>query len=145
MHTLQDWQAEVNFQSDKPEERSFVPRWIVEGCAEYLAVQAGATRGFVDADKERALVTAVAKATAEPLRTFETGGQAEFLGGSGDSYIIGWLGCDRLAQIHGPDRVLHGFWLAMARDRDWARAFTETFGLAPGEFYAGFESYRAGL
>jgi hypothetical protein len=145
VHTVQDWQAEVNFQSDKPQERSFVPRWMVEGCAEYLSVQAGATRRFVDPEEERALVVAVAKTTAEPLRTFETGGQAEFLGGSGDSYIIGWLGCERLAQIRGQDAVLHGFWLAMARDRDWARAFAETFGLSPADFYAGFETYRAML
>ena len=145
VHTVQDWEAEVNFQSKQPAERSFVPRWMVEGCAEYLAVQAGAKRSFAEPDDERAYVVAAAKATAAPLRTFETGGQAEFLGGSGDAYTVGWLGCERLSQVRGADAVLHGFWLAMARDRDWARAFTDSFGMAPADFYAAFERYRATL
>jgi hypothetical protein len=143
-HTLQEWQAEVRFQSTVASERSFVPRWLVEGCAEYIAVQAGAARGFVDAARERAFVVAEVRRTTEPLTDFESGGQAEFLGGSGAAYTAGWLGCERLA-AHGTDDVTHRFWLAMAKARDWTVAFTDTFGRSPAAFYTDFERYRATL
>lgn len=144
-HTLQEWQAEVRFQSAAPAERSFMPRWLVEGCAEYLAIQAGGRRGFVDAARDREIVVAQARDATEPLASFETGGEAEFLGGSGAAYTVGWLGCERLALTHGADAVTRRFWVAMAKARDWTRAFTDTFGMAPDAFYADFEHYRATL
>jgi hypothetical protein len=144
-HTLQEWQAEVRFQSQDPAERSFVPRWMVEGCAEYLAVKAGARRGFVDEKLERNFVLQRAAGAEEPLSTLETAGQAGFIGGSGAAYTIGWLGCERLATTRSEDAVAHGFWLSMAKLRDWQKAFAETFGVAPAAFYRDFEAYRATL
>lgn len=145
VHTLQEWQTEVRFQSTLPNERSFVPRWLVEGCAEHLAVKAGAKRGFVDEATYRTLVVAEARTSSEPLQAFETRGEAEFLGGHGEAYTVGWLACERLASTHGQDSVLHGFWLAMASARDWQKAFTSSFGVAPAAFYADFERYRGTL
>ena len=142
-HTLQDWQAEVRFQSEAPGERSFVPRWMVEGCAEYLAVKAGARRGFVDETSEREYVLGEAALSDQPLSAFETKGQAEFAGGMGEAYTVGWLGCERLATTKGEDAVAHRFWLSMAKLRDWQRAFADAFGLTPTEFYRNFETYRA--
>lgn len=144
-HTLQDWQAEVRFQSEEPGERSFVPRWMVEGCAEYLAVKAGARRGFVDEKPEREYVLGEAAVSGEPLHAFETRGQAEFAGGLGEAYTVGWLGCERLATTFGEDAVAHRFWLSMAKLRDWQKAFSDAFGVTPGEFYREFEAYRATL
>ena len=135
VHTVQDWEAEIRFQSEAPNERSFVPRWLVEGCAEYISVQAGAKRGFVDADEERAYVLSQVQGSKTTLESLESGGEASFLGGSGEAYTVGWLGCERLAARSGIDKVLHGFWLTMAKTRDWRQAFTETFGLTPAAFY----------
>ncbi len=143
-HTLQDWQAQVRFQSEAPGERSFVPRWLVEGCAEYLAVKAGARRGFVDETSERDYVVGEAALTDEPLAAFETRGRADFVRGTGgEAYTVGWLGCERLATTKGEDAVAHRFWLSMATHRDWQKAFADAFGLTPAEFYRDFETYRA--
>lgn len=142
-HTAQDWQAEIRFQSEAPDERSFVPRWLVEGCAEYVAVQAGARRGFVDQGEERALAVARARRSDAPLEAIERGGQAGFLGGEGEAYTLGWLGCERLALRSGPDAVMHRFWLAMAERRDWRQAFADAFGQTPDAFYDDFRTFRA--
>lgn len=144
-HTLQEWQAEVRFQSQDPAERSFVPRWMVEGCAQYLAVKAGARRGFVDEELERDVVLYRAAGTDERLAALETAGQAGFAGGTGAAYTVGWLGCERLATTRGEDAVAHRFWLAMAQHRDWTKAFADTFGRTPADFYRDFEVYRATL
>jgi hypothetical protein len=144
-HTLQEWQAEVRFQSQDREERSFVPRWMVEGCAEFLAVKAGARRGFVDEELERDIVLYRAADSDEPLAALETAGQAGFIGGSGAAYTVGWLGCERLALTRGEEAVAHGFWLAMAKQRDWKKSFADAFGTTPADFYRDFEAYRATL
>lgn len=144
-HTLQDWQAEVRFQSEEPAERSFVPRWMVEGCAEYMAVKAGARRGFVDERSERDYVLGEAALSEEPLSAFETRGQPSFLGGGSEAYTVGWLGCVRLATTRSEDAVSHRFWLAMAKLRDWQKALADAFGVTPAEFYRDFEDYRATL
>ena len=86
-----------------------------------------------------------ARGSTEPLTTFETKGEAGFLGGSGAAYTVGWLGCERLAVARGPDAVTRQFWLDMAKVRDWNRAFTDTFGMTPSAFYADFEHFRATL
>jgi len=136
-HTLQVWLAGVPIQSEAPGERSFVPRWMIEGCAEYLAVQAGATRGFVDADRQRAIIVAQAERHGGvALSSLESGGEAGFLGGSGAAYTLGWLGCERLAAAHGRDSVARQFWVSMASTRDWQQAFHDTFGVTPATFYA---------
>lgn len=145
VHTLQDWLAEVRFQSKTPAERSFVPRWLVEGCAEYLAVRTGAARGFIDEPRQRATVVARARVGTEPLSAFETSGEADFLGGSGEAYTVGWLGCERLALARGAEAVSREFWLSMAANRDWQRAFSDAFGVTPAAFYADFDRYRATL
>lgn len=146
VHTLQVWLAEVRFQSEEPDERSFVPRWLVEGCAEYLAVQAGAKRGFIDADRQRANTVSRARlAGGVPLAALETAGEAGFLGGSGDAYTLGWLGCERLATAHGQQAVTRDFWVALAAKRDWQQAFVDAFGVTPATFYAGFDAFRASL
>ena len=144
-HTAQDWQAEVHFQSAAPSERSFVPRWLVEGCAEYLAVQAGARRGLVDAARERASVVTQAKKAGSSLADLESGGMAEFLGGSGEAYTLGWLGCERLATARGQDSVAHQFWLSMAKLRDWQPAFAQAFGVPVAAFYRDFDAFLATL
>jgi len=146
VHTLQEWLAEVQFQSEDPAARSFVPRWMVEGCAEYLAVQAGAKRGFLDADRQRAITVFRARRGAgAALSTLETAGQAGFLGGSGEAYTLGWLACERLATAHGPDSVTRRFWVAMASKRDWQAAFVDAFGVSPAAFYADFDAFQATL
>ena len=145
VHTLQTWQAEIRFQSTEPQERSFMPRWIVEGCAEYLAVRAGAARGWVEQAKQRELVVSRAKDAAEPLEAFETAGQARFRGGAGEAYTVGWLACERLASTSGHAAVAHGFWLSLAKLRDWRPAFAEALGQTPESFYPAFETYRATL
>jgi len=145
VHTLQGWLAEVRFQSEEPGDRSFVPRWLVEGCAEYLAVRAGARRGFVDEARQRAIIVFLAKKNASPLSTVEAAGEAGFLGGTGGAYTLGWLACERLATVQGPDSVTRGFWLSLASKRDWQRAFVDTFGVSPSTFYADFDAYRATL
>ncbi len=144
-HTAQGWQAEVEFQSVAPAERSFVPRWLVEGCAEYVAVEAVAKRGFLDAAEERAYVVADAAGATERLADLDTGGEAEFLGGSGDAYTLGWLACERLATSRGLDAVGHDFWLSMAKLRDWRPAFTQAFGVSAEAFYRDFDAYVATL
>ncbi len=144
-HTVQTWQAEVRFQSEEPAERSFVPRWIVEGCAEYLAIKTGGRRGFSDAKLERAYVLGEAAQTQEPLSAFETRGQAGFIGGGSEAYTVGWLGCERLDTSFGEEAVAHRFWLSMAKQRDWQKAFSEAFGITPAAFYKDFEAWRATL
>lgn len=145
LHTLQQWLAEVRFQSKTPAERSFVPRWLVEGCAEYLAVRAGAGRGFIDESRQRAIVVDRARRGTDPLSAFETKGEAGFQGGTGEAYTVGWLGCERLALTRGPDAVTRQFWVSMAATRDWELAFTDAFGVTPAAFYADFDLYRATL
>lgn len=146
VHTLQAWLAEVRFQSELPDERSFVPRWMSEGCAEYLAVQAGARRGFVDAGRQRANTVARARrAAGVSLAALETAGEAGFLGGTGDAYTLGWLGCERLAAAHGEKAVTRDFWVALAAKRDWQQAFVDAFGVTSATFYTDFEVFKAGL
>jgi len=135
----------VRFQSQAPNERSFVPRWLVEGCAEYLAVQAGGKRGFADPSRERAAVVARARQTGVLLEDLETGGQAEFLGGNGEAYTLGWLGCERLAAASGQDSVAHQFWRSMATIRDWRPAFAQAFGVSASAFYGDFNAFLATL
>lgn len=144
-HTLQNWQAEIRFQSEEPNERSFIPRWLVEGCAEYVSVQAGAKRGFLDPQEERDIVVFRARQSDATLEALERGGQAGFLGGEGEAYTVGWLACERLAQRNGLDSVAHRFWLAMAKQRDWKRAFVDAFGETPAAFYDSFRTFRAAL
>lgn len=145
VHTLQYWQSEVTFQSGAPQARFFMPRWIVEGCAEYLAVKDTARRRLIDERKVREVVVTRAKMSAEPLDAIETGGKASVLGGEGEAYTLGWLGCERLAQSSGEDAVAHRFWLAFARLREWKAAFADAFGRTPADFYADFEAFRATL
>lgn len=146
VHTLQEWLAEVRLQSAQPGDRSFVPRWLVEGCAEYLAVRAGARRGFVDEDRQRAITLFLARRVAgERLSTLETAGEAGFLGGSGGAYTLGWLACERLATAHGPESVTRRFWASLASKRDWKEAFADTFGVTPAAFYADFDAFQATL
>ena len=145
VHTLQDWQAQLRFQSREPQERSFVPRWLVEGCAEYLAIRAGAARGFVDQARQREGVVVRAKESAEPLEAFETAGEARFRGGAGEAYTVGWLACERLASTRGHDAVAHGFWRSLAKLRDWRPAFAEAFGETPESFYPAFAAFRSTL
>lgn len=144
-HTAQGWQAEVEFQSAMPNERSFVPRWLVEGCAEYMAVQAVARRGVVDAAELRRIIVAQAGGPKERLADLETGGEAEFLGGSGNAYTLGWLACERLATSRGEESVAHQFWLSMAKLRDWKPAFAQAFGVSAETFYRDFDAYAATL
>lgn len=146
VHTVQVWLAEVRFQSEEPSQRSFVPRWMVEGCAEYLAVQAGSQRGFLDDDRQRALIVLLAKRSAGiSLSSVESAGEAGFLGGSGAAYTLGWLGCERLATARGLDAVTRQFWVSLASTRDWQRSFLDTFGVTPASFYADFDAFRATL
>ncbi len=136
-HTLQVWLAGVPIQSEGPGQRSFVPRWMIEGCAEYLAVQAGAARGFVDPDRQRAvIVNRAGRTQGVSLSSLESGGEAGFLGGSGAAYTLGWLGCERLAIRSGVESVTRTFWVSMASTRDWQQAFVDTFGVTPAAFYA---------
>jgi len=144
-HTLQHWQAEVAFQSTVPAERSFIPRWLIEGCAEYLAVRTGVRRRLVDGAGARAVIVERAKASDEPLEAVETAGEASFLGGTGNAYTLGWLACERLAAAKGEDAVAHGFWLAFAKQREWHAAFADAFGLTPAAFYADFATFRTTL
>jgi hypothetical protein len=146
-HSAQFWKAEIRFQSDEPAERSFMPRWIVEGCAEYLAVTAAGRRGMIDEGRQRTAVVARAKRSTEPLEAIEIGGEAAFLGGEGqgEAYTLGWLGCERLAAQKGEDTVAHAFWQSFAKQRDWQKAFTESFGVTPVAFYADFAAFRATL
>ncbi len=144
-HSAQMWQADIRFQSKAPDERSFVPRWMVEGCAEYLAVTAAGRRRMIDDGRQRTAVVARARRSAEPLEAIETGGEASFLGGEGEAYTLGWLGCERLAAASGEDAVAHRFWLSFAKLRDWRAAFTDAFGVTPARFYTDFEAFRATL
>ena len=145
MHTVQEWEAQIRFQSKAAGERSFIPRWLIEGCAEYVSVQAGARRGFIDPQEEREIVVSRARKSDVPLEAAETGGQPGFLGGAGEAYTLGWLACERLAQRNGMDAVNHRFWLAMAERRDWRAAFADAFGETPAAFYESFRAFRASL
>ena len=144
-HTLQQWQADIRFQSSAPEERSFVPRWIVDGCAEYLAAEAAGRRHPVDEGRARASFVAQVKTSTEPLQGLETAGEASFRGSSGEAYTVGWLGCEHLSQIRGEDGVAHAFWLSSARRRDWNAAFADVFGETPASSYADFAAFRTTL
>ncbi|MGH9279601.1 MAG: hypothetical protein ACRD12_16060 [Acidimicrobiales bacterium] len=144
-HTVQDWLAEIRFQSSDDRELSFVPRWMVEGCAEYLAVHAAAARGLVDEGLHRQLIIRHANDGGEALKTVESAGQPSFLGGSDGAYTVGYLGCERLAQTRGPEKAMHQFWVSYATLRHWDTAFAEAFGLTPAAFYAEFEAYRRTL
>jgi hypothetical protein len=144
-HTVQHWLAEVRFQSIRVEDRSFVPRWLVEGSAEYFSIKAGDRRGLVPEADERAFRLALAKQSEVPLMTFETAGQASFIGGGGEAYTVGWLASERLATLYGADKLNREFWVSLARLRNWDTAFTEAFGVSPAAFYADFESYRRTL
>ena len=144
-HTVQAWLAELRFQSEKPEEQSFVPRWLVEGCAEYLAVHAGAARGLDDESARRELVVRLAKRGTESLVALETGGAADFIGGSNSAYTTGYLACERLSLTRGQAAVMTRFWASLATLRSWTKAFSEAFGMTPEAFYADFAAYRATL
>ena len=148
-HTVQNWLGVLRLQSEQPLDQSFVPRWLMEGCAEYLAVHAGAARKLVDEAKRRSFVVEDANDVAGRLSDLETGGGADFAnavnGGPGEAYSLGYLGCERLSQTRGPDSVLRAFWADRATSRDWVKAFTEAFGMSPAAFYADFEAYRATL
>lgn len=145
VHSVQDWEAEVRFQSEAPAERSFIPRWLVEGCAEYISIRIGARRGFVDEAAEREYVVGEVRSSGTTLGSLESGGEASFLGGSGEAYTVGWLGCEQLALRRGLDAVLHGFWRSMAKVRDWRQAFVQSFGVSPDDFYRDFGTFRATL
>jgi hypothetical protein len=144
-HTVQSWLAELRFQSVRREERSFVPRWLLEGCAEYMAARTAAARGIIDQDRTRQAVVELAKEVPDPLQTFEIAGEAAFLGGNEASYTVGFLACERLANRYGPDAVTHRFWKSLATLRDWEKAFVETMGVTPAAFYADFDAYRRTL
>jgi hypothetical protein len=144
-HTVQTWLAELRFQSERPEERSFVPLWLVEGCAEYLAVSAATARGIGEEAPFRMLMVRLSEAGGEPLASLETEGGASVTGGTGAAYDVGYLGCERLATTRGRESVQRGFWASLARHRDWNKAFNEAFATTPLAFYADFESWRATL
>lgn len=143
-HTVQGWLAEIRFQSVKREEQSFVPRWLVEGCAEYLAVHAGAKRGLID-EREYGQVMVEEAQGAETLVVLETSGAASFLGGSQGAYTAGYLACERLSTTRGQDTVMRRFWASLATQRSWDRAFNEAFAMTPVAFYNDFAAYRLTL
>ncbi|MGH9226272.1 MAG: hypothetical protein ACRD2W_21345 [Acidimicrobiales bacterium] len=144
-HTVQTWLSELRFQSERTEERSFVPRWLVEGCAEYVAASAASARGIGTEAPYRGLMVTLTKESDESLASLGTEGGAGFIGGSGAAYYVGYLGCERLATTRGRDGVLHRFWISLANHRDWDKAFKEAFGLTPAAFYADFEAWRLTL
>lgn len=145
IHTLQFWHSRSNLASGARRGPPFVPRWIMEGCAEYLTVTATAMTRFVNQSAVRDRNIASTRDSVQSLEALETGGAAFSLGGDGQAYTVGWVGCERLANGSSEEAVASGFWLSLAKLQDWQAAFTDAFGMTPAAFYADFAAWRATL
>ena len=144
VHTVQDWEAEVRFQSEEPAERSFIPRWLVEGCAEYISIKTGRQARLRRRRRGSGLRRRRGQGQRHGARGFESGGEASFLGGSGEAYTVGWLGCERLAlprPRQGAAHVLAGH----GQGPGLAPGVPQAFGQTPADFYRDFAAFRATL
>lgn len=112
-----------------------VADWLLEGTAEYMAIEYGISKGhFSRTDVEDALLAAV---TSEPfnLRDAEANiSQFDLTG-----YEVAAFATGRLVGQTSERQILD-FFQTLPRTRDWRAAFSQAFGMETNVFYADFAS-----
>ena len=121
-----------------------VPAWMIEGSAEYFAGDALVRDGLIGrstVDDEELWLLGQGPGLG-PLTDYEsiTAYQQE----SAAVYGLAYLGIKSLVGQRGAKSVSTFFVLAGASN-DWESAFRIAFGEEPADFYASFESERAGF
>lgn len=119
------------------------PLWLREGTARYFELRLGGQHGYGDFDRLRRSEIARSR-TLDSLQTYESRGQATFLGGGGEAYTLGFIASDYLVNSKGRDAVARMVWTEL-RTKDWRAAFASAFGESVDQFYASFEAYRRTL
>ncbi|MYH50742.1 MAG: hypothetical protein F4151_14770, partial [Gammaproteobacteria bacterium] len=115
--------------------RTIVPRWIVEGAAEYGS-------GFFVRDKYG--TDTLQRWVGDSLAYEETFREiaADF---RNEHYGVAALAIEWLVRHSGNPRSYLQYWDLLGSGASWDDAFTSAFGLARGTFFDSFEEYRAGL
>jgi hypothetical protein len=107
-----------------------VPEWLLEGGAEWLAVETVEAAGWSDHDVRGEFLDR-AQRWGRPLTDFETEQP------DAGEYSMGWAGCQYLAELAGPDALLDLF-RTVAGGATWQSALHDETGLGPEAFYEGF-------
>ena len=116
------------------------PAWMMEGTAEFLASDALASRGLIDAgDADLYRYWTIADAPLDELADYEQ--QTMFRQADARVYGLAYLGMDWLARESGV-AAIGAFFELVGNGVDWDDAFEEAFGLTPRAFYRAFERER---
>lgn len=118
-----------------------VPTWLFEGSGLYFGFERADYYGLDSIARFRSSQVRAAKATPEPLSSFEAASGAS----SSRVYALGFLAAEYLAKKYGTDKVKQDFWVDLAAGEDWRTTFSSTFGVSVEVFYADFEAYRRTL
>ena len=114
-----------------------IPGWLREGLADYVGFYAIIEAGLISEAEGRAY--SVEEASRRGARTLES---HEILDANNSmNYGLALLAIERLVSKAGVG-ALRTFWMALGR-ASWGDALQSAFGMAPAEFYADFESFRA--
>lgn len=113
------------------------PLWLLEGSAELLGYQALIAAGLASDDETREFSVRRVLPETPALETMErrSSDANEF------SYPLSFLAAELLTAGTGVGSFRE-YWRSLSRGVAWETAFTDSFGVAPAEFYARFQEHR---
>lgn len=123
--------------------RGDFPHWLNEGGAHYIAARVLAENNLYDWAKIREGHVFLAPRIRETLSSMESA--AGFYNKpTADNYSLGFLATEFLTRNLPDDGIpaLINFWQELGKGSNWRRAFANSFGRSPDQFYGEFEAYR---
>ena len=117
------------------------PYWLRLAAERYTEHAYRAIAGADTLERIRSDEISRAMRTAAPLSGLETYADAE-AAGYWKSRALGFLAAERLVALAG-EPALFEYYRLLPAVADWRAAFAAAFGVAPADFYADFEAYRA--
>jgi hypothetical protein len=131
------------------EQEPFVPLWLVEGSAEWVAVRVGAAHGLTKYDRARQLYVREVEDNPVPLERFNREDDEEDPDApdpyEDDPYSVGFLATELLVARHGGEPALERFWVLVGAEADWRAVFRRAFGVSAARFTREFVRWqRAG-
>ncbi|MCA1692460.1 MAG: hypothetical protein LC733_09755 [Actinobacteria bacterium] len=114
------------------------PVWLLEGSAELLGYRALIAAGLATENETREFSLRRVAPDTPSLQTMErrSSDDDEF------SYPLSFLAAELLIAGTGVGSF-RDYWRSLSRSTPWETAFTESFGVTPGEFYARFQEHRS--